>query len=452
MKDYPNEEALRKAHRIYLDAMRPFIIRCLKRIPGRTLEDLIRDVSDYEPNDDILNVIDINNIPLFLRNHWYDIFSKEFNADLNVQNTTWLIVEGRNSWAHPGTDDIDSESTRTHLFHVARVLGEIKDSHAKQAVETIRDQLFSDEVEVHPAEVENAALKEDLSKMSDKIAKIQAEKNELEECLQDVQNELEDLKDMEAAWMDSEERLVGVSDELKVAKTELRASEKNRKAIVSKFEAVEAENTKLTADLNAASTWLEDVEKEKSEQEKRLKQLEKVEEEKAKLKKDSETAEWTIDRVRNSLSEEVRDYHDKYAEERVNLFYRGAVGLQNLIKKEGWELDMKVSKVPCSFFLKNKGVMGIKRIFGIILPVHLPHGSSVDRNGKVIGGSLKSTPPRLFVGIMEEEAEQLERQYGCEFCAVSKRKSVDFIYYYIPEDMSTLFPVLEFAYKKHRGN
>ena len=163
------------------------------------------------------------------------------------------------------------------------------------------------------------------------------------------------------------------------------------------------------------------------------------------------SGEWTVERVIDSLSKEVKDDHEKYDEKRVNLFYNGAAELQNLIKKEGWELDMRIGKVPCSFFLKNKGVMGIQRIFGIILPVYLPHGSSVDRNGKVIGGSLKSTPSRIFVRIMEEEAEQLEHQYGCEFCAVSGDKPAKFIYYYIPEDITELRPVLEFAYNKHRG-
>ncbi|RKU16783.1 hypothetical protein C6500_16290 [Candidatus Poribacteria bacterium] len=163
-----------------------------------------------------------------------------------------------------------------------------------------------------------------------------------------------------------------------------------------------------------------------------------------------DTSKLTIEQVRNSLSEDVRNYHDKYTEERVNLFYRGAAELQNLIRKEGWELDMKIGKVPCSFFLKDKGTTRIKRIFGFILPVHLSHGSSIDRNGKVIGGSLKSTPPRLFVRIMVEEAAQLERQSGCEFCAVSKDEPVDFIFYYIPDKITELRPVLEFAYNKHR--
>ena len=160
--------------------------------------------------------------------------------------------------------------------------------------------------------------------------------------------------------------------------------------------------------------------------------------------------EWTIDRIRNSLPQEVRDYHEGYPKERCDLFYRGAAQVQNLMEEKEWRLDVKISKVPCSFFLKDKGITRIKRIFGLILSPHLPHGGSVDRNGKAISSSAASTPPRLFVRIMEEEAKQLEREYGCEFCAISRDK-MDFIYYHIPENMSELLPVLEFAYKKHTG-
>ncbi len=160
------------------------------------------------------------------------------------------------------------------------------------------------------------------------------------------------------------------------------------------------------------------------------------------------SGEWTIERVRNSLPQEVRNYHTRYPEERCDLFYKGAAEVQNLIEKEEWRLDPKFRKVLCGFFLRDRGVTRIRRIFGIVLPVHLPHGSSVDRNGEVIGSSLTSTPPRLFVRIMEAEAEQLERQHGCEFCAVS----TNYIYYYIPDDITELRPVLEFAYNKHRGS
>ena len=167
--------------------------------------------------------------------------------------------------------------------------------------------------------------------------------------------------------------------------------------------------------------------------------------------------EWTTERIRNSLPQEVKDYHEKYPKERCDLFYRGAAQVGNLMEEKEWRLDVKISKVPCSFFLKDRGVTRIKRIFGLILSPHLPHGRSVDRNGKQVSSSAASTPPRLFVRIMEEEAKQLEREYGCEFCAISRdsaisRNKTDLVYYHIPENMSELLPVLEFAYKKHTGN
>ena len=489
MKDYPNEEALRKAHRIYLDAMRPFVIRCLKKIPGRTLEDLIRDVSDYEPNDDIVTVIDINNIPLLLRNHWYDIFSKEFNSDLNVQNTTWLIVEGRNFWAHPGTDDVDSESTRTHLFHVARVLGEIKNSDAKEAVETIRDRLFSDEVEEHPAEVENAALKEKLSDKSDKFAAVEAEKNKLEKRLQGTQERLKELEEIEAEWAASEERLTSVSNKLK-------AAQEKQEAIVSKCEALEVEKAKLTEDINTTSIWLEDAEKEKTKLEEQLKkvetentelkanlksisgQLEELKKVEEKEQTDSfksvpirpkttpandiidpkpvrpETTvagEWTVARIRDTLSKEVRDYHERrYPEERCSLFYKRITEIQHLVESEVWRLNPpKISKSLCGFWLRDKGITRVNRVFGILFEISLPNAELVDRNGeRVTDFSRSSNPPRVFVAITKEEAERLEGRHSCEFFAIDR----SWIYYDIPDDVSELLPVLEFSYKKHSGN
>ena len=182
---------------------------------------------------------------------------------------------------------LDPEFTRTHLFLITDVLGAIKNLDAKQTVEAIVDELFSDEVEEHPAEVENADLKEDLLEMSDKLAKVQAENNKFEKRFQDVQKRLEELKEMEAAWIASEERAASVSNELEAAKAKQRASEKKRKAIVSELETVEAEKAKLTEDLNTTSSWLEDVEKEKAKLEK---EKAKLEEENAELKKDLETA------------------------------------------------------------------------------------------------------------------------------------------------------------------
>jgi hypothetical protein len=63
------------------------------------------------------------------------------------------------------------------------------------------------------------------------------------------------------------------------------------------------------------------------------------------------SGKWTIARVKDSLSPEVRDDHEKnYPEERRNLFYKGAAEVQNLIEKERWRLDRKISKSLVVFF------------------------------------------------------------------------------------------------------
>lgn len=162
------------------------------------------------------------------------------------------------------------------------------------------------------------------------------------------------------------------------------------------------------------------------------------------------SGKWTMERVRNSLSEAVRDYHQKnYPEERCNIFYRRVVEMQNLIEAEGWRLKPpKFNKGSCSFQLMDKGITRVRIVFGILLDTFLPHANLVDRNGEKIPDlSIKSNPPRIFAPITEEEAKQLERQHGCEFWGITERK----IYYNIPDDITALRPVLEFAYNKHRG-
>jgi predicted HicB family RNase H-like nuclease len=167
--------------------------------------------------------------------------------------------------------------------------------------------------------------------------------------------------------------------------------------------------------------------------------------------------EWTIDMVRNSLSQELRAYYEKtYPEEKLNLYYGGVAEVQNLIENEEWGLNPpKFSKMLCGFWLTNKGTIGnIKRIFGILPEGRFPVEKIVGKDGELI--EKVQALPRIFVRITKEEAEQLERQNvnldGCKFYGVQKDKTVDYVYYDIPENMSDLFPVLEFAYKKHSGS
>ena len=134
--------------------------------------------------------------------------------------------------------------------------------------------------------------------------------------------------------------------------------------------------------------------------------------------------EGTIDMVRNSLPSEFTVHYEKtYSGERCKLFYIRLAELLNLIKKEGWELQQKPSKIACNFWLEDERVFGLRINFN---------------------------PPRLRVKITEEDAEKFSRQHGCQVASYSKSQKN--AYYSIPEDLSELLPVLKFAYKKHTGN
>ena len=96
----------------------------------------------------------------------------------------------------------------------------------------------------------------------------------------------------------------------------------------------------------------------------------------------------------------------------------------------------------CPFFLSDKGVTRVRRIFGIVLHHFLPYAEPIDRNGKKLQTrSLTSNPPRFFARITEAEARQLERQDGCKFLFMDSDRS--YVYYDIPDDVRDLLPVLK---------
>ena len=92
---------------------------------------------------DLESALDVNYFPSLIGNryNWRDVFSSTLGGDKTVQNELWLINEARNQVSHPGAQDLEEEYTRTHLFHVADVLGKINAPQQKQAVEDIRNQL-----------------------------------------------------------------------------------------------------------------------------------------------------------------------------------------------------------------------------------------------------------------------------------------------------------------------
>ena len=152
----PNEDALRQAVDIYRDAMRPFILRQLRRVRGAKVEELIeralgdRQVDAFRQrlteNNDIESAIDLNYFPQVFRENWRGAFAQHFKDDMTVQSTLWLINKARNLVAHPGKRDIDAEYTRARLYDITELLGRINAPDQKDKVEAIRDALSADAV------------------------------------------------------------------------------------------------------------------------------------------------------------------------------------------------------------------------------------------------------------------------------------------------------------------
>ena len=151
----PNRDALQKALDIYRDAMRPFLVRCLRQVRGTNVQEVIsrslgnRRADEFEralrSAGNVESAIDINDFPTLVSRNWgRETFETRLNGDKTFQNQLWLIADARNHVAHPGTEDLEDDYTRTHLFLIADVLKKINARKEEQDVQIIRDECFSE--------------------------------------------------------------------------------------------------------------------------------------------------------------------------------------------------------------------------------------------------------------------------------------------------------------------
>ena len=153
MIERPNRAVLNDSLDKYRDAMRPFIVRALKRVKGKNVEDAIYNTLSTKQADEferrlqnnggsIEGAIDIGDFPNLISRNWGQIFSQPFSGDMNVQSLLHIITQARNKVSHPSTEDLDTEHTRAVLYHIVDVLGKINAPEAKASVEGYRDKLF----------------------------------------------------------------------------------------------------------------------------------------------------------------------------------------------------------------------------------------------------------------------------------------------------------------------
>ena len=156
LEGQPVKCGIRSALDIYLYAMRPFLVHCLRQVKGKKLEDTIRhSLNDSQVYwfDQELNkgksaedCIDIGHIVPLLSRNWNEVFNSAFRGDRRVYNFAANIKHCRNRLSHPTQQDIeqdvDPEFARKCFAEIADILGSIKRPEEKSWVEGIFKQLF----------------------------------------------------------------------------------------------------------------------------------------------------------------------------------------------------------------------------------------------------------------------------------------------------------------------
>ncbi len=148
LNDRPNKKALSEAVDIFRDAMRPFLVRGLKRVPRGDLESTVRrslpprQADEFDRNlvrhKDLESAIDVNHFPMLVKSNWRDSFSFIFQGEMFIQNELWMICDARNAVSHPPTHDFRTDFTGAYLYHIGEVLGRIKAPEQKEVVNSIR--------------------------------------------------------------------------------------------------------------------------------------------------------------------------------------------------------------------------------------------------------------------------------------------------------------------------
>ena len=154
----PNQHELFKATNIYLDAMRPFIFRNMKKVQSVAAEDRIEDPDDVE----------ISDFPHLVRRYWKYAFTQHFDPEWDARSRISLIKEARNRVSHPRTKDIDLDYALARLEDIADVLEAINDPDQASEVRDIRNKLSSKSHVTPPVQASKPAPEESKAKPTEK--------------------------------------------------------------------------------------------------------------------------------------------------------------------------------------------------------------------------------------------------------------------------------------------
>ena len=154
----PNKQALIDALDIYRDEMRGFIVRNLKRLPRRKVDDAIKSaLHDTQYNYFMQNIsdgrsvedaIDIGEFPKIVSSYWNEVFRNTSNGE-DFRNNLYKVAEARNKVSHPETHDVELDDTVGYLDAVAQALNAINAAEQGAAVNAIKAKLLPFKTPAH---------------------------------------------------------------------------------------------------------------------------------------------------------------------------------------------------------------------------------------------------------------------------------------------------------------
>lgn len=151
---YPNKEALHRALDIYIDAMRPVIVRNLRRVKGKAVKAAVLHAlresgreGEFKKNlqankNNVEGAIDHGHISWIIQKYWREAFVTQFNGDRSIRLVTLSIRDSRNKASHRGADDLPENDVIAGLSNIIQVLQHTDDLDAMVAVAEIRNNLL----------------------------------------------------------------------------------------------------------------------------------------------------------------------------------------------------------------------------------------------------------------------------------------------------------------------
>lgn len=159
MTERPNKRVLADALDIFRDAMRPFIIRWLRRLRGSTLEGAIasalldeqysrfkKSMGDGRSAEE---AIDISEFPRLVKVYWRETFRNAFRPGTDPRDSLYAIATARNEVSHPIAEDIDLQDALDCLQRIIEVLADTNQPKESKAVMELRESLAPLKIPAH---------------------------------------------------------------------------------------------------------------------------------------------------------------------------------------------------------------------------------------------------------------------------------------------------------------